>query len=291
MADVQSHTARLIALFVSCVLYGILFTTFVLSMRSLLFSANQSKIHLKSRHEIKYPIVVATALMFFISTFSAVMSLQDVLEAFVNYDGPGGAREFYHSQNRGWKHWIVAVEDAAQVIIGDTLLIYRCYVLYDRKWRAIALPGSIWVAMSVICTLTAYREAMLPKGSSLDDPSMRPILTASILLTLATSSVTTYLIIRRLVSIQSLPELIGDIQPHFLSRVARLFFESGLLYTLSIIASLGVYITGSELEYVATGAMVHIVPISCNLLLLRVDGINRIKLPYFALQAGDVLSR
>jgi cystathionine beta-lyase family protein involved in aluminum resistance len=37
--------------------------------------------------------------------------------------------------------------------------------------------------------------------------------------------------------------------------VARLFFESGLLYTLSIIASLGVYITGSELEYVATGAV------------------------------------
>jgi hypothetical protein len=92
-------------------------------MRSLLFSANQSKIHLKSRHEIKCPIVVATALMFFISTFSAVMSLQDVLEAFINYDGPGGAREFYHSQNRGWKHWIVAVEDAAQVIIGDTLLV------------------------------------------------------------------------------------------------------------------------------------------------------------------------
>ncbi|KAJ7255198.1 hypothetical protein C8J57DRAFT_603448 [Mycena rebaudengoi] len=290
MADVQSHTARLIGLFINCVLYGILFTTFVLSIRSLLFSVSQSKIHLKSRYEIKYPIVAATALMFFISTFSAVMSLQEVLEAFIDYDGPGGAREFFHSLNmyRGWKHWIVAAEDAAQVIIGDAFLIYRCYVLHNMKWRAIVLPGSIWIAMSVICTLTAYREANLPKGSSLDDPSMRPLLTATLLLTLATSSMTTYLIIRRLVSIQSHPELRGDIQPHFLSRVAKLFFESGLLYTLSIIASLGVYITGNQLEYVATGAMIHIVPISCNLLLVR---INRVKLSPSALQAGDVLPR
>jgi hypothetical protein len=37
--------------------------------------------------------------------------------------------------------------------------------------------------------------------------------------------------------------------------VAKLFFESGLLYTLSIIASLGVYLIGSELRYVATGAV------------------------------------
>ncbi|KAJ7255188.1 hypothetical protein C8J57DRAFT_1721775 [Mycena rebaudengoi] len=197
--------------------------------------------------------------MFFISTFSAVMSLQDVLEAFIDYDGPGGAREFYHSQNRGWKHWVVAVEDAAQVIISDGFLIYRCYILYDMKWRAIVLPGSIWVAMSVVATFTACRKAVLLKGSSLDDPSMRPLLTATLLLTLATSSMTTYLIIRRLISIQSRPELRGDIQPHFLSRVAKLFFEFGLLYTLSIIASLGVYITGSELEYVAAGAMIHIV--------------------------------
>ncbi|KAJ7255197.1 hypothetical protein C8J57DRAFT_1655917 [Mycena rebaudengoi] len=284
---VQTHTARLIALFVCCVLYGVLLTTFFLSIRSLLFSANQNKIHLKSRRDIKYPIVAATVLMFFISTFSVVMSLQDVLEAFIYYDGPGGAREFYNSQIEGWKHWIVAVEDAAQVIIGDGSLIYRCYVLYDKKWRAIALPGSIWVALSVISILTAYCEAIL----SLNDPSIRRLLTATLLLTLATSSMTTYLIIRRLVSIQSRLELRGDIQPHFLSRVAKLFFESGLLCSLSIILSLGVYLIGSELKYVATGAMIHIVPISCNLLLVRVNGINRAKLSHSALQAGDVLPR
>jgi hypothetical protein len=61
--------------------------------------------------------------MFLISTFSTVLSFQDVLDAFINYDGPGGAREFYHSQNIGWKHWMLAVEDAAQVVIGDAFLV------------------------------------------------------------------------------------------------------------------------------------------------------------------------
>ncbi|KAJ7270233.1 hypothetical protein C8J57DRAFT_1180349 [Mycena rebaudengoi] len=258
MADVQAHTARLIALFISCFLYGILLTTFVPSIRSLLFSASQNKIHIKTRRDIKYPIVAATVLMFLISTFSTVLSFQDVLDAFINYDGPGGAREFYHSQNIGWKHWMLAVEDAAQVVIGDAFLIYRCYVLYERSWRVIALPGSIWVALTVISTLTAYREAALPAGSSLNDPSMLPFLSATLLLTFATSTITTYLIIYRLISIQYRPALRGNIQPHFLSRVAILFFESGLLYTLSIIASLGIYLTGSNLEYVASLAVLHL---------------------------------
>jgi len=40
--------------------------------------------------------------------------------------------------------------------------------------------------------------------------------------------------------------------PHVLTRIATIFFETGLIHTLSIIASLGVYLKGSNLEYVAS---------------------------------------
>ncbi|KAJ7039697.1 hypothetical protein C8F04DRAFT_1086289 [Mycena alexandri] len=139
MSDVQAHTARLIALFVSCVLYGILLTTLVPCLRSLLFSASQ-KFQLKPRNKIKFPILAASILMFLVSTFSAVLSMQDVIDAFIDYSGPGGALQFYDTLNNGWKHWMLAVEDTVQVILGDGLLIYRCYVLYDRNWRAITIP-------------------------------------------------------------------------------------------------------------------------------------------------------
>jgi hypothetical protein len=65
-------------------------------------------------------------LMFFVSSFSAVISMQDVIDAFIDYDGPGGALEFYgalHTLNHTWTQWMPAVEDSVQVILGDALLV------------------------------------------------------------------------------------------------------------------------------------------------------------------------
>ncbi|KAJ7809909.1 hypothetical protein B0H14DRAFT_1286801 [Mycena olivaceomarginata] len=282
MADVQTHTARLIALFVSCVLYGILLTTFVPCLRWLLFSASQ-RFQIKPRHEIKYPILAGTILMFFVSSFSAVISMQDVMDAFIYYQGPGGALEFYGAQNdtlnHGWTHWMPAVEDSVQVVIGDALLIYRCYVLYGRSWRSIVVPSVAWLGLLVTSILSSYREITLKPGEKLNDPSVLPILSAALLFTFATSVITTYLIIRRLLIIEFIPMIRGAIRPHILTRIATIFFETGLIYSLSVVLSLGIYLTRSNLEYVVSLAMIHIIPITCNLLLIRVEGVSRFKQP------------
>ncbi|KAJ7853076.1 hypothetical protein B0H14DRAFT_2759052 [Mycena olivaceomarginata] len=250
MSDVRGHTARLIALFVSCVLYGILLTTFVPCLHSLLFSASQ-KFQFRPRHEIKFPILVATVFMFLVSSFSAVLYMQSVIDGFIDYGGPG-------------------VEDTVQVIVGDALVIYRCYVLYDRNWRAIIAPAVAWLALVRFTSITSsYRTATLAPGKSISDPSLLPFLSATLVFTFLTSIITTYLIIRRLFGIERQLYLGGVIPPHLLTRIVTIFLETGLIYTLSVVASLGVYFTGSNLEFVAALA-----PITCNLLLIRVDGVN-----------------
>ncbi|KAJ7189813.1 hypothetical protein GGX14DRAFT_607822 [Mycena pura] len=272
MVDVQAHTARLVALFVSCVLYGILLTTFVPCLHSLLFFASH-KFQIKSRHEIKFPILAATILMFLVASFSAVISMQDVMDGFINYQGPGGPLEFYgtvHTVNAGWIHWMPVVEDSVQAILGDGLLvsawffitilgslipnleIYRCYVLYDRNWRAIIVPSMVWIGLVAMSITSSYREITLTGGESLNDSAVLPVLSAASLLTFATSLITTYLIIRRLIKTEFRLNKGVAIQRHILTRIATIFFETGLIYTLSIIASLGVYLAGSSLDYVAS---------------------------------------
>ncbi|KAJ6488148.1 hypothetical protein C8R47DRAFT_509063 [Mycena vitilis] len=279
MVDVQAHTARLIGLFVSCVLYGILLTTFVPCLSSLLFSSTH-RFRVKPHHEIKYPILVATILMFLVSSFGTALAMQDIIDAFINYNGPGGALAFYgdtgngNTQDAGWKHWMLAVEDTVQAILGDGLLIYRCYVLHDKNWRAIALPFTSWVALVVMSILSSYHDATLAAGKSLNDPSVIPFLAASLIFTFMTSVITTYLIVRRLFWIEDQPDLRGFIRPHILTQIATISFETGLIYTLSIVVSLGIYLAGSKLEYVASLAMIHVIPITCNLLLIRVEGVN-----------------
>ncbi|KAJ7617979.1 hypothetical protein FB45DRAFT_840771 [Roridomyces roridus] len=278
MADVRPDTARLIALFFSCILYGILAATFVPSIRSLILSP-VGRFRLKKSQEIKYPIVATTVLMFVVSTFAAILSFHDVVDAFIDYDGPGGALEFYNAKIGGWKHWFVAVEDSTQVILGDAMLIYRCYVLHGRSWRCIAIPGLLcWLGLCVSAMLSSYRETQLSKGQSLNDPSVLPFLTATLLLTLATSLITTYLITRRLFTAGNSREQTpspNTLPSHFFDRAAMIFFETGMIYSLSVVASLGVYLSGSNIEYVATVSMIHIIPITCNLLLIRVGAIDR----------------
>jgi hypothetical protein len=63
----------------------------------------------------------------------------------------------------------------------------------------------------------------------------------------------TVLIIRKLLECR--PTIPGGIQPHILTRIANIFFETGLIYTLSVVLSLGIYLTGSNLEYVVSLAV------------------------------------
>ncbi|KAJ7192769.1 hypothetical protein C8J57DRAFT_1209576 [Mycena rebaudengoi] len=244
MAGVPAHTARLIVLFVSCVLYGILLTTFVPCIRSLIFAPARG-FQLKRWRDIKYPVVAATLLMFFFSTFSAVLAMDVVMDGFIRYDGPGGPPEFYANRNVGWKHWMLAAEDGIQVVVGDAFLIYRCFVIYDRNWRTIALPAFTWLSLTVVSALRVYHEALLPAGKHLDDPSVLPFLSALFVLTFATSVITTCascvpsllsliiveshpadLIIRRLVVSQVEPKLLGQVQPHILSNSCSIPFAS-----------------------------------------------------------------
>ncbi|KAJ7744234.1 hypothetical protein DFH07DRAFT_963764 [Mycena maculata] len=76
MADVHADSARLITLFIGCVLYGILLTTFAPCIRSLLFSPTEN------------------VLMFLVSSFGIVLSLQDVINIFIDYDDLEGLSSF-----------------------------------------------------------------------------------------------------------------------------------------------------------------------------------------------------
>ncbi|KAJ7479160.1 hypothetical protein FB451DRAFT_1172275 [Mycena latifolia] len=62
------------------------------------------------------------------------------------------------------------------------------------------------------------------------------------------------LIVRRLCTVQSHPDLRhgGALQPHLLTRVGMMFFETGMIYPLSVVTSLGVYLSGSNLDLSAS---------------------------------------
>ncbi|CAK5268858.1 unnamed protein product [Mycena citricolor] len=275
MAPFDSDTEHLVGLFFGSILYGILTTTFLPSLASLLFK-QEKRFELRPRKDIKIPVLLATIIMFLVSTCVAVFSVQTVIEGFVRYNGPGGPLQFFKDVS-GWKYWATALSDGFQISVGDALLIYRCYVLHDRNWKKIVVPLISWFMIFGIGLM------ILSPARSFNDPSIVPLISVAMVLTFITSVSTTFLIIRRLCSVK--PE-VGSAPTHFLTRVAAIFFESGLIYTIPLVASLAVYLSKSHFEWTVSICMTHIVPITWNILLIRVKGTKSTKMRMRETAAG-----
>ncbi|KAJ7893634.1 hypothetical protein B0H14DRAFT_2334731 [Mycena olivaceomarginata] len=185
--------------------------------------------------------------MFFISTFSVILSLKNVPDGFIYYQGPGGALAFYATQNGGWTHWMPTVHNAIQTTTGDALLsqinppVHRCHLLYESRWEITAFPFILWLAS------TGFS---FHYSSSYN--SVFPFISATVALTLTTNIITTYSILRRLMTIQFDPELQDTIRPYSLARVSIILVESGLVYTVSMVISLGIFLSGSNFKYVSS---------------------------------------
>jgi hypothetical protein len=54
--------------------------------------------------------------------------------------------------------------------LGDSMLIYRCFIIHDRSWRVIA-PSLVFVAAGIgLVAATIYFEVTLPPGEQLSSP-------------------------------------------------------------------------------------------------------------------------
>ncbi|KAJ7850915.1 hypothetical protein B0H14DRAFT_2342023 [Mycena olivaceomarginata] len=244
MSGLPNDTARLVGLFVGCVLYGVLCITFVICL-SFIVSASR----------IPYVILVAAMWMFFISTFSVILSLKNVLDGFIYYQGPGGALAFYATQNGGWTHWMPTVHNAIQTTTGDALLVHRCHLLYESRWEITAFPFILWLASTGTSVIAALSDATLTGSENINSNSVFPFISATVALTLTTNIITTYLILRRLMTIQFDPELQDTIRPYSFARISVILVESGLVYTVSMVISLGIFLSGSNFKYVSSLAV------------------------------------
>ena len=156
-----------------------------LCLRVLLFE--RDKLAFKPSRRINRPMLLAAGLMAIFSTldgkkvkdaigialFSPPMlvafGLRHNLDAFIFYNGPGGAtREFEDISY--WVNNMKAVDLAAQIAIGDAILvcgtrtysiacqltrvqiccasyqIYRMYAIFEKSWKLAIFPIVLWLA-------------------------------------------------------------------------------------------------------------------------------------------------
>ncbi|KAJ8464014.1 hypothetical protein ONZ45_g17385 [Pleurotus djamor] len=269
--------ARLVGLFLECIAYGIFLITFPLCIRALLWTQGR----MRSLASVNWLMLIAALLLAFFVTFDVIITLIWHIKAFVTYKGPGGPVTAF-TDISNWMNVMRSVNLIIPILIGDLVLIYRCWVVYNQSYLAVLFPALVWAGDASMGSYVIYIENHLHEHGSLQTAALADPLTAFLVLTVAQNIITTALIILRIrhvdqlsakyvATTSSLNSTLGKAprRKTKLQRVMRIVIESGLLYTLTAIISLGTYLADTFAYNSVTDAELPIIVIAFNLIIIR----------------------
>ncbi|KIP07584.1 hypothetical protein PHLGIDRAFT_412628 [Phlebiopsis gigantea 11061_1 CR5-6] len=264
MSNIPVDVAQLVALFMESIFYGLYLVTFGMCMYIMLVRG-------RSGARQRGVFIAVAVSMFVVATLDVVLLLVHILYAFVWYHGPGSAiGEFLDISV--WINAIRLVTYSAQTSIGDVILIYRCFVVYGRSLLVLIPFGLLWIAELVTEVFDCYIEFTLHKSTLFTANQLTPFILSLECITLALNVIATSLIIYKIWRVdRSSRRLFSLRSSDSLKRAIRIVVESGLMYTLSVVCLMGVYISGNNAMYGVSDCLVQIIGISFNLIIIRID--------------------
>ncbi|RXW13945.1 hypothetical protein EST38_g11912 [Candolleomyces aberdarensis] len=269
MATFDVTAAQIVGLFMASVFYGIYLITFFSCIRVLLWRDGK----MKSWGSINKMMVLAAFGMLVFGTLDVSFGLRRNLDAFVFQFAKGVHPADEFAEISDWVNVMKFADYAAQTFIGDGILIYRCYIIFNKRWRVVVLPILMWLATAVCSGVTVYIEATIGSGD-LGQSQFEPFISSTLSLTLATNVITTALIVYRIYKIQSRAAnhtvSTGSTSSPY-SRLIRTLIECGAMYTASIIVLFACYLADSNAILPVSNSVVQIIGITFNLLILNID--------------------
>ncbi|KAK0462514.1 uncharacterized protein EV420DRAFT_1265381, partial [Desarmillaria tabescens] len=223
--------------------------------------------NLKSRHTINYKMVAASLWMLVFSTLHVACHLRFVLDAFIYSNG----EPIDTFQDMPYPVNVMQlVTFVAQTFMGDCILLYRCWVIYERRWMVVICPVIMCIAETGCGIAGVCIETSLSHDSIITDPSIFPLIITHQSLTLATNVITTSLIVHRIWTVHSaVRQFASSIKNHPLRNALVVVIESAAVYTASAVVLLIVYAIGSDALYVVTGTVLNCQGITFNLIIIR----------------------
>ncbi|KAJ7226697.1 hypothetical protein GGX14DRAFT_626763 [Mycena pura] len=265
--------AQLISIFISCFLYGIYIVTLGMTGKILLTLPNGQW---RTRSEINWIVVVVCFALFVNPTLDIILAMILIMEAFVFYTGPGGPIQvFLHGS--AWQTVAKTFCVGMQMVMGDAILIWRCWLIWRSKSRFIAVFPALCCIADFILHVRLLDLLNKETQALVTAAEIEPWAKAFWILGICTNTITTTLIVLRIwiVERQNLElRATTDITVHqhmetTLGRAMRNIIESGMIYTASSILEYTLYTTQGTLVFPASAMVIHSVGIAFNLIIIR----------------------
>jgi hypothetical protein len=174
-----------------------------------------------------------------------------------------------------------------QSIIGDGILVYRCWVVFSRSWLAIGVSVVLWLATTGCSVAALYFAGTLHSHDTVNAGKLQPLITSFLASSIALNVVTTGLIVYRIWRVEQSSRRMNAVsywasvnqlnrspavhQPHIsrLRHAMLVMVESGALYTGTAIITFITYLSGHNSSYATSDVEVQIVGIAFSMIIIR----------------------
>jgi len=252
--------AEVIALVLECCFFGI-FTPFFVVTLWVLF--NKSSTGHTSR-----PLVIIVCFMYILAVAHLSIDVYRAVKAFVDYaDIPHGSIVFYAKLNAPTEIAKTALY-ALQMILADGFFVWRCYIVWNKRWYIIVLPVMMVLGTTTAAVVVCWEFSRTKPGNVVFESLLSPWISFAWSMSLATTLTCTGLIAFRIWRSQ---RLLRETRLHStLLPVMVMIIESGALYAAALISIIAAYAAGSNSQYIIVDFLTSLIGIVFTLIIIRV---------------------
>lgn len=202
-----------------------------------------------------------------LATAHFVLDVLRATQAFVDLQD-GTAQAYYLDLSNPLQAAKTAVY-VTLTLVGDAFVIYRCFVVWGRKWHITFVPILLWLGTAVGGYGATVAFSKTPQGGQVFLPNLAPWITSFLSLTFSTNVLCTSLLAYRILRIQQQIRGIG--QGQWAIDVLAIIVESAALYSFSVLSLLIAYCLNSNAQYTVLDFTSPLIGIAFTAIILRVS--------------------
>ncbi|KAG1859834.1 hypothetical protein F4604DRAFT_1153516 [Suillus subluteus] len=220
--------------------------------------------------DVNRPIAVAATLLFVLSTAHMVVVIIHVQHGLVKYRDtfPGGPVAFFTDVTQD----TFVIKNAIyniQTLLGDGVVIYRCYVVWQSAW-VIILPCVMWcgVAASGVCSVYYFSQASVAEIENFFASRIGHWVATFLASTLATNALSTGLLAYRIWMNERKVSAIRTTKHKV--PILRILIDAAVLYSAALGSSIICFSLWNDGIYVTGDLTVPIVSIAFYMVFIRI---------------------
>ncbi|KAG1731259.1 hypothetical protein EDB19DRAFT_1912558 [Suillus lakei] len=250
-------SATIIATVLEGILYGFSVLMFICTMWASAY-----------KRDINRPIALVATLLLILSTAYFVIDIIRLENGLVKYRDtfPGGPAAFFQDISQPTFVTKIVIY-TLQTMLGDGVLIYRCYVVWQSVW-VIILPSMLWCSTSAASLVASY-YATQATGRDFHINPAGQWLTVFFAFTLSTNFTTSGLLVYRIWTIECKVSTIratnGILMP-----ILRVFVDGAIMYSVMLFVMLICFVCLNNASVIIHDTIMPIIPIAFYMVFIRI---------------------